>query len=409
MPSELEKLVAELRAVAAEAEKLRPRLVRHAGLVREFAAEIAADPDGRSMSYTQAASLLHQAGRQCDALAAELGRAKVAADHFAGRVLSGGGPSSADVTPAPVVEPVAEPARDSPAGVDTPPAPPAVTPPVSGPAAPDGEPRLPPYVPYWVPDGAPWLGRRGVPARTGPDGKPPTEFSVADLSRPEAAGTEPKGGYPREPRTEEEARERERPAVPPARVPVTDTSREVVNKFVEAGYTSPDCLPKALVDERSFWMDQGGHAILRHAEIPDSALMERALLGKDPITGTKVDWDTGREHSVSRHATTFTSRAALVFAEAKAWDRDDARAERADATAQGRVRCAVTVPAAEIFGSNRQPFKGWTRLGSAKNPRGVEPTTLDERATIRFVYAREPGSNNWVPYSIYPEPHKEVP
>src|SRR5215211_794441 len=110
MPSELEKLVAELRAVAAEAEKLRPRLVRHAGLVREFAAEIAADPDGRSMPHTQAASLLHQAGRQCDALAAELGRAKVAADHFAGRVLSGGGVSSAEVAPAPADRIAVEPA-----------------------------------------------------------------------------------------------------------------------------------------------------------------------------------------------------------------------------------------------------------------------------------------------------------
>ncbi len=183
MPSELEKLVAELRAVAAEAEKLRPRLVRHAGLVRDFAAEIAADPEqGRSMGHTQAASLLQQASRQCDALAAELGRAKVAADHFAGRVLSGGGgPGPVDRAappPRPAPIPAAEAAGERGHGPLPPPAPSDAPkrgkeppsgaqaggelPAVAAPAPTDaGKPPLPPFVPWWIPNGAPWHGHRG--------------------------------------------------------------------------------------------------------------------------------------------------------------------------------------------------------------------------------------------------------
>jgi len=90
MPSELEKLVADLQAIAAEAERLRPQLASHAGVVRRFAAEVAAAPDGRSAPRGHAVSLLHLASRQCDALAAELGQTKLAADHFAGRVLTTG-------------------------------------------------------------------------------------------------------------------------------------------------------------------------------------------------------------------------------------------------------------------------------------------------------------------------------
>jgi hypothetical protein len=91
MASELERLVDELRAIAADVERLRPRLAQHAGVVRRFAAEVAAVPEER----TSAISLLNLAGRQCDELSAELAQAKRAADHFAGRVLSGPGSGSA--------------------------------------------------------------------------------------------------------------------------------------------------------------------------------------------------------------------------------------------------------------------------------------------------------------------------
>ncbi len=87
MASDLERLVADLRAIAAEAVALRPDLVEHARTVRRFAAEVAAPP-GRTVPRDNAVGLLELAGRQCEELAADLAAAERAADHFARRVQS---------------------------------------------------------------------------------------------------------------------------------------------------------------------------------------------------------------------------------------------------------------------------------------------------------------------------------
>jgi hypothetical protein len=412
--SDLERLVAELRAIAGEVERLRPQLVQHAGDVRRFAAEVAADPQEQTAPRGHAVSLLDLAGRQCDALAAELGYATQAADHFAQRVLSGGSGAeagSAGGSGAAVAGDVAdEPASDR--GGSTPPpdgrdaapprdrdAPPsdrnAPRPREAGGGGSAQQPTsgdakgLPPYVPWWIPNGAPWLGNRGIAPRRDADGNPPAQFALTDLSRPSASGTDRRGGHGGD-------------DVPPSRVHVTDTSRDLVTAFVEAGYTSPNCLPQGLVDERSFWMDQAGHAARRHAEIPDSVLMRRALDGRDPITGTTTDWETGKTHRYGRDATTFVSKAAAVFAEAHIWHSQSGRTARAAAEQSGAPSFQVRFPAKDIFGARlSQHLNGWTLVGTRANPRGCAPIHFAADTVIVAVYRRS--GTEWHPYTMYPK------
>jgi hypothetical protein len=422
MSSELERLVAELRAVAAEVERLRPALTRHASSVRRYAAEVAAGADGRSGPRGQTASLLHQAARRCDALVAELANAKLAADHFTGRVLgggSGGGGSGAGSVIAPA------PSAAGPDDSDTkPPAGPGVTvkagkdqqadgakKPTAGKAGGSGDaeargggepgagapgaakpaPGSDPYVPWWIPNGAPWEGHSGISPRRDEDGNPPTRFSARDLTIPEAAGTEARGGHGGD-------------HVPPQRLPVSDPSRDLVTAFIEAGYTSPNCLPKGLVEERCYWMDQSGHAALRHAEIPDRTLIHRLLLGRDPITGNTTDWETGHVHRYGRDATSFTSRSALAFAEAKAWSSAAGEQGRM-AEGDNEPSFEVRLRARDIFGPDfRQHIKGWTLRGTKKEPAGVDPIEFDDETAILTIYRRV--ASRWCLYTSYPDRKK---
>jgi len=413
MPSDLERLVSELRAIAAEAEQLRPRLASHASVVRRLAAVIAAAPDGRSAPRGHAVSLLHLASRQCDALAAELANATRAADHFAGRVLGGGGPATTSAPAASAPAPASAPAASAPAPASAPAA--SAPAPASAPAAEDAGGDAPaerdrpdaealgaapaagdtvdPYVPWWIPNGAPWHGHRGIVPRREGDGSPLTRFSPDDLTLPETARAEPHGGHGVD-------------DVPPSRVPIADTSRHLVSAFVDAGYTGPNCLPQGLVDERSFWMDQAGHATLRHAEVPDSTLMRRALLGWDPITGT--DRETGREHRYGRDATTFTSRAALVFAEAQVWLSDRCQRRQSELRDSSVRKLAVFLPAADIFGPDfTEHIRGWSRRGSKNQPAGCDPIAFPEDTQILAVYKRANKNAPWLPYTVFPT--REVP
>lgn len=418
MASELQRLVNELRAIATEADRLRPRLSRHAGVVRQFAAEVSAAPDGRSVAGNQAVALLHLASRQCDALSAELAHAKLAADHFADRVLGAGGPTTSATSAPPAGAPVADPSDAAPAGerrtsVDSAPAVGAAagvvpaagaevadeaTPPdegtlPGGAARPDspatgGEAGSNPYVPWWIPNGAPWLGRRGIAPRRDADGKPLTRFSPADLTKPEVAGTTRRGGHGGA-------------DVPPARVPIGDPSRDLVTAFVDAGYTSPNCLPPGLVAERCFWMDQGGHPVLRHAEIPHSTLINRVLSGRDPISDSTTDWETGNTHKYGRDATTFTSRAALIFAEARIWESAEATASRNAAGPDG-LSFKVRVAASDVLGEDfRRHVAGWTLVGTKTNPAGAAPIDFPADTSIIAVYRNS--DTGWNLYTMYPD------
>jgi hypothetical protein len=432
MASELETLVAELRSIAAEIARLRPGLVRHAAKVRQAASEVAAAGDGRSATT---AALLQQAGRECEAVAAELANAERAAQHFAGRVVGTGMPEAAGPARLPggssagagasgsagagaggsagagAGGSAGAAAGGSSAGAGVSGSAGAGAGGSAGAAAGTsaggrsagavaggavggaaGAGTAGAFVPWWIPDGAPWHGHAGRAPRRGPGGEPLTRFGAGDLARPEAAGSAAKGGHGGA-------------GVPPARVPVTDTSRDLVAAFVQAGYRSPDCLPAGLVQERCFWMDQSGHPVLRHAEIPDSALISRVLSGHDPITGTTTDWETGKSHKPPRHATTFTSRAALVFAEGRIWNSHEFHDALNISEANGDLRCDIRFRAGDAFPDGVSAhLRGWTRSGPINHPRGVTRADWGPDSIIIAVYRRVSPSHPWTVHTMYPKP-----
>jgi len=201
------------------------------------------------------------------------------------------------------------------------------------------------------------------------------------------------------------------PPVPPARQPLTDTSRRRTFVYTEQG---PDGLQDLLARDdgiialRLKWMDAGGHAHLRHGEhITDTQLQHRALYGHDPITTTTTDWEHGKRHKCGRHATAFTSNAALVFAEMYIWNSPQGQQARAAADNPHKQEKAfsVEIPATDIFGPTfRSYIRGWTRTGTQKAPISVTPTNFGDNTVIKAFYFRDSPSSEWKLYTCYPDP-----
>ena len=155
-------------------------------------------------------------------------------------------------------------------------------------------------------------------------------------------------------------------------------------------------------------MDAGGHAHLRHGEhITDTQLQHRALYGHDPITTTTTDWEHGGNHGYGKHATAFTSNAALVFAEMYIWNSPQGQQAKtvAEAAGPGRRDFHIEVKASEIFGPNfRNYIRGWSRTGTKKNPGPPTPTTFGPDSTIFAIYRRSSPQGEWQLYTCYPRP-----
>lgn len=194
---------------------------------------------------------------------------------------------------------------------------------------------------------------------------------------------------------------------PAARKALSDVSRDRSHVFPEQG-------PKGLADLvtrddgiialRSGWMDAGGHARLRHGGlVTEQQLRDRAMYGKDPVNGSTVDWETGRQHAPVRHATAFASDADLVFAEAYAWNSKEGRAAIAAEEAAGQPRAEVELRAIDVFGPDfRRHVRGQTRVGSRNNPQGATPTQFQDDTRIVVLYRREDTDSPWVAYTCYP-------
>jgi len=201
------------------------------------------------------------------------------------------------------------------------------------------------------------------------------------------------------------------PPVPPARQPLTDTSRRRTFVYTEQG---PDGLQDLLARDdgiialRLKWMDAGGHAHLRHGEhITDTQLQHRALYGHDPITTTTTDWEHGKRHKYGRHATAFTSNAALVFAEMYIWNSQDCQQKRQNAenSHPPQERFVIRLPAVEVLGPNfRNYIRGWTRTGTRKNPGPIVPTHFPDDTKIVASYQRTSSANEWHLITCYPDP-----
>lgn len=195
---------------------------------------------------------------------------------------------------------------------------------------------------------------------------------------------------------------------PPARRPLTDVTEPRMRVFVEQGeHGMADLLDRddGIIAERLRYLDAGGHGVGRHGEkVTDEQLRARAKDGLDPMNGTTLDWHHGREHKHPRHATAFTSDAALVYAEAAVAHSRAVREAKVEADEDGREYIYVTLPAREIFGADfARHMRGFTRVGGTKRPAGVRPTVFGDTTVIVAQYHRADPAQPWVPFSCFPK------
>lgn len=196
------------------------------------------------------------------------------------------------------------------------------------------------------------------------------------------------------------------PGAPPARTPVEDISRDRVDALLKAG-ASPDDLPKPLVDLRYDWIDAGGHAGLRHdlGVATADKQKDRCMNGVDPASGTTTDWERNKPHNYGRHATSFVSKAAMVFAESTVFASGEAVAARADADTNEDLYYSAEVRADRVFGPEfRRHIAGSTRIGGKKNPAGSTPTVFSDDSVIMAGYRRRSKDDPWYLYTMFPAP-----
>jgi hypothetical protein len=146
-----------------------------------------------------------------------------------------------------------------------------------------------------------------------------------------------------------------------------------------------------------------GHSPQRHGgHVDNSLLHDRSVLGVDPASGTTIDAFTGKTHKVPRTATSFASDNALVFAEDYVRSSAEFTAKAASPSAGDVIK--LNTPLQDIFGTGyQQNVRGITRIGSVKNPTGVEFTDFTG-GTVRTTYVYE--NNKWNLITMFPEPKK---
>lgn len=197
------------------------------------------------------------------------------------------------------------------------------------------------------------------------------------------------------------------PNVEPPRQPVTDVSRRRTHVFTtqrEAGLADLLELNDGIIALRLAYLRAAGHMIGRHdADVTDQQLKDRAFYGRDPMTGTDRDWESGRAHKYSKHATAFVTNEAMVFAEMRIHDSRANKDKRESAVERGRTSYQVDLPAIDVFGADfRQHIRGWTRVGSVQHPQSAVPTSFPDDTFIKVVYVRDSrSSEEWIPYTCY--------
>jgi RHS repeat-associated protein len=145
-----------------------------------------------------------------------------------------------------------------------------------------------------------------------------------------------------------------------------------------------------------------GHGVQRHGpQVTRGQLVDRAVHGKDPITGTTVDGVHGGTHQYAQHATKVTSEAAYEFAE------DYARGSQQfiDAIAASTTgRAQVEVPLKEIFGDNfNEHVFGITRQGTKAAPTGFTETVFGPDSTMIARYKQD-SAGDWIFNTMFPQP-----
>ncbi len=167
----------------------------------------------------------------------------------------------------------------------------------------------------------------------------------------------------------------------------------------------------AQVTKRYDEIAASGHAVQRHGEgITEVQLDERAMYGKDPITGTTDDAfrkdvnGNPAPHRSSKDATKFNNKEALVKAE------DHVRNTAKFKNAVGNAHLNNTnsfavddIKLEDIFGVDyKKEVFGKTRVGSKNNPTGTTETDFTA-GTIKAAFKKD-ASGKWNLETMYPEP-----
>ena len=138
-----------------------------------------------------------------------------------------------------------------------------------------------------------------------------------------------------------------------------------------------------------------GHGPQRHEGAVTRAMLEaRVLRGIDPMTGTRIDGETGRPHFAVSSASRFTTPEAFVAAESYVRRTSDYRSSR-DATLfdtdyrDGYFE--VALPIEDVLGRDLLvAVEGVVRIGPRGNPQGVAEMNFDGGLVIaRFRIAAD--------------------
>jgi hypothetical protein len=118
-----------------------------------------------------------------------------------------------------------------------------------------------------------------------------------------------------------------------------------------------------------------GHGPERHEGLVTRAMLEaRVLRGIDPMTGTRIDGETGGRHRVPRAASRFTTPEAFVAAETYIRSSPEYRAAREAALFDPNYRegyFEVAIPIKDALGPNMMTaVEGVVRTGPRNGPRG---------------------------------------
>ncbi|WP_254605713.1 hypothetical protein [Pseudoalteromonas sp. JC28] len=180
------------------------------------------------------------------------------------------------------------------------------------------------------------------------------------------------------------------------------------------GNELPGTVNSQSVSEQIKRLDMEGHAPARHGgpnRVTKKQLVDRALRGKDPASGTIYDAyrknpdGSPALHRVGKNASAFSSDEALVRADSFVRNSEAFKHTLAIAQAKNkRIMSAVEVSLEDVFGENYRDFvRGVSRLGSKKNPIGYELIDFSQ-GKVKAIYLRN--GNNVTLHTLYPEPKK---
>lgn len=149
------------------------------------------------------------------------------------------------------------------------------------------------------------------------------------------------------------------------------------------------------VSRRFAELETQGHGPQRHeGAVTRQMLEDRVLRGIDPMTGTRIDGETGRPHFPVSSASRFTTPEAFVAAEGFVRRTPEYRAARDAALfdpVYQRGFFEVALPIKDVLGRNMLgAVEGVVRIGSRSAPQGVATMNFDGGLAIaRFRIAAD--------------------